>query len=57
MRVPWGTEERTLATNGPWFRRRSVGFGWSPRTWQGWAIVGLFVAASVGFAISRSWPW
>jgi hypothetical protein len=23
---------------GPWFRRRTRGFGWTPITWQGWLV-------------------
>ena len=31
----------------PWFRRRRVGFGWRPVSWQGWSITLLAVAAAV----------
>jgi hypothetical protein len=27
-----------------WFRRRSVGVGWQPATWQGWVITAVAVA-------------
>ena len=30
-----------------WFRRRRVGFGWRPVSWQGWSITLLAVAAAV----------
>ena len=30
-----------------WFRRRRVGFGWRPASWQGWLITLLAVAAAV----------
>lgn len=26
-----------------WFKRRRYGYGWIPVTWQGWAVVGLFL--------------
>jgi hypothetical protein len=26
-----------------WFRRRRMGFGWSPKTWEGWAATAGFV--------------
>jgi ABC-2 type transport system ATP-binding protein len=31
-----------------WFRRRRLGFGWRPVTWQGWAITGAAAALVVG---------
>jgi hypothetical protein len=34
----------------PWFRRRRIGFGWTPVTWQGWVIT-LVVAVSVTVAL------
>ena len=30
-----------------WFRRRRIGFGWRPVSWQGWVITLLAVAAAV----------
>jgi hypothetical protein len=30
-----------------WFRRRRVGFGWRPVSWQGWLITLLAVTAAV----------
>jgi ABC-2 type transport system ATP-binding protein len=32
----------------PWFRRRSVGLGWRPVTWQGWLVTLVAVALVVG---------
>jgi ABC-2 type transport system ATP-binding protein len=32
----------------PWFRRRSVGFGWRPVAWAGWLITIVTVALVVG---------
>lgn len=26
-------------SKGPWFGRHRTGFGWGPRTWQGWVVV------------------
>jgi len=34
----------------PWFVRRRYGVGYRPRTWQGWVIAGVLVAAAVGVA-------
>lgn len=28
----------------PWFGRKRIGWGWSPRTWQGWAVTAGFVS-------------
>src|SRR5580765_7780350 len=28
----------------PWFRRRRLGFGWRPVSWQGWAVTLVAVA-------------
>jgi len=31
----------------PWFVRRRYGVGYRPLAWQGWAIVGVLVAAAI----------
>ena len=28
---------------GYWFKRKLYGWGWTPATWQGWVIVGVYV--------------
>jgi len=28
---------------GYWFRARLYGFGWTPATWQGWAVTAVFI--------------
>lgn len=28
---------------GYWFKAKWFGWGWTPATWQGWVVVGLFV--------------
>lgn len=30
-----------------WFRRKRIGFGWSPNTWEGWAVMALVIGAVV----------
>lgn len=30
-----------------WFGPKRFGYGWSPRTWEGWAVVALFIAGLV----------
>ena len=32
----------------PWFRRRQVGLGWRPVSWQGWLVTVLAVGLAVG---------
>jgi ABC-2 type transport system ATP-binding protein len=42
----------------PWFRRRRVGFGWRPVTWQGWLVTAVAAAGAVGVIafVPRSSP-
>jgi hypothetical protein len=28
----------------PWFKPKRIGYGVTPQAWQGWVVVGLFVA-------------
>lgn len=30
-----------------WFRPKRIGIGYSPGTWEGWALIGLLVAAAM----------
>ncbi len=30
-----------------WFRPKTFGFGWSPATWEGWAVTAAVVAVIV----------
>lgn len=32
---------------GYWFKRKLFGWGWVPVRWQGWVIVGVYIAALV----------
>jgi hypothetical protein len=45
----------------PWFRRRRVGVGWRPVTWEGWLITLVAVALVVGVLTllhtSAGVPW
>jgi hypothetical protein len=40
-----------VAEHDSWFGPKKVGFGWGPRTWQGWLIVALLTAVVVGITI------
>lgn len=33
-----------------WFRPKRFGYGWSPATWEGWAVTGLAVLLMVVIA-------
>ncbi len=35
-----------------WFKRRRYGWGWAPVTWQGWAVVAIYVALVVAGALT-----
>lgn len=28
-----------------WFRAKKYGWGWRPNSWQGWTLVGLYIAS------------
>lgn len=34
-----------------WFAAKNYGWGWNPETWQGWFIIGIYIALNVGFFI------
>jgi len=54
--------------SGPlWFRAKRYGWGWTPATWQGWAVMAAYMAVVLGWAgyevgtgrrqpISAVWP-
>ncbi len=27
-----------------WFKNKTYGWGWTPSTWEGWLVVGVYVA-------------
>lgn len=33
-----------------WFKRKLYGWGWTPVTWQGWLITGVYIALIIFFA-------
>jgi hypothetical protein len=46
-----GHRIRIPVTRRPWFGpKRGPGYGWSARSWQGWLVLALFVAATIGFS-------
>jgi len=34
-----------------WFRAKSYGWGWFPVTWQGWAVLAVFLALVMAGAV------
>lgn len=34
-----------------WFRRKTYGWGWTPITWQGWAVTAFFVAVPLSIKL------
>ncbi len=30
-----------------WFKAKTYGWGWTPATWQGWAVIAVYVAVLV----------
>lgn len=35
-----------------WFKRKLYGWGWTPATWQGWLIVGMYILIVIGLAFA-----
>ncbi|HXW43241.1 MAG TPA: hypothetical protein VEL03_00530 [Streptosporangiaceae bacterium] len=34
----------------PWFGRKPHGYGYGPRTWQGWLVMGLLIILAAAIA-------
>lgn len=44
-------EERDYLRDNPnklWFKRKLYGWGWTPATWQGWTVIGLYILIVFG---------
>jgi hypothetical protein len=37
---------------GYWFKRKLYGWGWTPVRWQGWAVIGLYIALVIPLALT-----
>lgn len=35
-----------------WFNSKDIGYGWTPITWQGWAVIGVYLVV-IAFFISE----
>ncbi len=38
--------------HGYWFRKKLYGWGWTPVTWQGWLVVGVYILCITLFAFT-----
>ncbi len=34
-------------SNNYWFKAKKYGWGWYPATWEGWLVMGIYIAALV----------
>lgn len=41
-----------MSEKKPWFRPKNVGYGWTPQTWQGFAVVFVPIALFVVVALA-----
>lgn len=42
----------------PWFGPKRIGWGYSPKTWQGWLVTGISIAAVItAGAVAKGSPW
>ena len=35
-----------------WFKRKLYGWGWTPVTWQGWLVLGVYVVLLIAFSLT-----
>ncbi len=41
---------------GYWFKARLYGWGWMPVRWQGWAVLGVYIAFVITLALTIAEP-
>jgi len=48
-----------MADRRLWFKRRRYGWGWVPATWEGWAVLAVYVAVvlAAGQLVERADWW
>jgi hypothetical protein len=44
-------EEAPLLDRRAWFKPRTFGYGWTPATWEGWAVTVVWIVLSGGGVI------
>ncbi len=37
---------------GYWFKAKLYGWGWTPVRWQGWAVIGVYILATILFSLT-----
>ena len=53
--VAWTPLYLNYAKDNPqhlWFKRKLFGWGWTPVSWQGWAVIVIYIALVWGFALT-----
>ncbi|MEZ6022315.1 MAG: phosphoribosylformylglycinamidine synthase subunit PurS [Hyphomonadaceae bacterium] len=50
------SRDRHEPMNRYWFRPHRFGIGFTPKTWEGWAVVGVYVVALLGVAFITGAP-
>lgn len=40
-----------------WFKRKRYGFGWTPVTWQGWAVIIVWIAVFYFGVVKMDHEW
>lgn len=53
--VAWAPIYVRYAQDNPknlWFKRKMFGWGWTPVTWQGWAVIAVYALAMIAFAFT-----
>lgn len=45
-----------IKSNKLWFRSKTYGYGWTPCSWQGWVVLGLYITSclTIFIQIDRS---
>jgi hypothetical protein len=39
-----------MRKNELWFGAKTYGYGWTPITWQGWLVVGIYLVLVIGLS-------
>ena len=50
-RRPLESDRVNMSDPRAWFQAKAVGIGWTPRTWEGWAVIAALIA--VGALVGR----
>jgi hypothetical protein len=53
----WSPLDSAAGGRQPWFGRKRVGWGWSPRTWQGYLITTVLLVAIEAIFVGTRAGW